>query len=151
MNNMEKDFIPDDPLTGFFNDFMTALFVGIADVVLCLIFNLVYRGNGIYFSSDLINVASIIFGVLLLYFLIGMIYAMMVRMLKKGVFFFILFFILLTILALWAASSVNFSVRPAESERFRGLLKGIVWIVGISAVIGIPLLRNSKKFKDYVL
>jgi hypothetical protein len=148
---MEKNAIRNDSSTPTYKAFMTTLFVGIMDAILCLIFNIVYRGNGAYFSSDLINVSSLIFGVLIIFSLIGIIYTVMVSTLEHGNIIFMFLFTLLTVLGLWGGGSVNYSTDPVESERFRGLLKGIIWIIGVSTVVGIPLLRSSKKFEEQVL
>jgi hypothetical protein len=132
-------------------EFMTALFVGIMDTVICLIFNVVYRDGGIYFSNDLINVSTLIFGILIIFGIIGIIYTVLVSTLEKGTILFMGLFLLLTVAGLWGAGSAQISPDMAENERFRGLLKGILWIMGVSAVAGIPLLRNSKKFEEAVL
>src|SRR6202012_4649201 len=123
-------------------EFMTALFVGIMDTVICLIFNVVYRDGGIYFSNDLINVSTLIFGILIIFSLIGIVYMVLVNTLEKGAIIFMGLFLLLTVAGLWGAGSAQISPDMAENERFRGLLKGILWIMGVSAVAGIPLLRN---------
>ena len=132
-------------------EFMTALFVGIMDTVICLIFNVVYRDGGIYFSNDLINVSTLIFGILIIFSLIGIVYMVLVNTLEKGAIIFMGLFLLLTVAGLWGAGSAQISPDMAENERFRGLLKGILWIMGVSAVAGIPLLRKSKKFEEAVL
>ena len=132
-------------------EFMTALFVGIMDTVICLIFNVVYRDGGIYFSNDLINVSTLIFGILIIFGIIGIIYTVLVSTLEKGTILFMGLILLLTVAGLWGAGSAQISPDMAENERFRGLLKGILWIMGVSAVAGIPLLRNSKKFEEAVL
>jgi hypothetical protein len=74
-----------------------------------------------------------------------------VNTLEKGTIFFVGLFLLLTIVGLWGAGSVQSSPDVYENERFRGLLKGIIWIMGVSAVICIPLLRKNKKFEEAVL
>ena len=131
--------------------FMTVFFVGIMDAFLCLIFNVIYRDYGASFSNDLINVSFLIFGILLLFALIGVVYVVILGTFKKGNVVFMLLFALLTVLAWRGAGSVGYSLSPAEMERFRGCVRGIILIVGVSIVVAVPLLRNSKKFEELVL
>src|ERR1700689_2266170 len=60
----------------FVKAFMTGLAVGIADTILCLAFNLLWRKEGTvgFFSSDFISVSSIIFGINILFIVIGVVY-----------------------------------------------------------------------------
>jgi hypothetical protein len=54
---------------------MTGLFIGIADTVICLLYNLFYRDGGHgFFSSDIVNVSSIIFGTNILFVVIGVLF-----------------------------------------------------------------------------
>ena len=69
----EMDYTSSFP---FIKAFMTGLAIGIADTILCLAFNLLWRKDGTvgFFSSDFISVSSIIFGTNILFMVIGIIY-----------------------------------------------------------------------------
>ncbi len=45
----------------FVRALMTALFAGIADTILCLMYNLIYRDSGRFFPTDFIYVSTIFF------------------------------------------------------------------------------------------
>src|ERR1700761_9498761 len=97
----ENDFTSTFP---FIKALMTALFVGIAATILCLGYNLFYRDGGhSFFSSDIINVSSIIFGVNLLFVVIGVLYFFFTRGARTGEITFSVLFLALTILGIvWA-------------------------------------------------
>ena len=136
----------------FIKALMTGLFIGIIDTFICLLYNLLYRDGGHgFFSSDLINVSSIIFGTNILFVLIGVLFFAFSRGAMKGEVAFSILFIVLTITGAIAAAHVQRSADPQMNARFRGLLVGIVLIIGTSAAFGMPVLYHSRKFRQYVL
>lgn len=130
---------------------MVALFVGIADALICLIYNVVFRTGKPYFSSDIINVSYIIFGMVFLFSMIGLVHLAMLRLFPRGGLAFSALFLVLTIVALMAIHSGHFSSDPVESDLLRREITGIAVIVGISACAGIPLLYGSHVFELYVV
>ena len=130
---------------------MTALFVGVADALICLIYNVIYRSGRPYFDSSLINVSYIIFGMLFLFAMIGLVYLFALRLFRQGNIIFIVLMSILTIVALLALHSGVFSADPVESASLRAESSGLVFVIGISAVVGIPLLHSSHKFELYVV
>ena len=144
----KEDFTSSLP---FIKVLMTALFVGIVDTILCLCYNLIFRtSGGGFFSSDIINVSSIIFGVNFLFLVMGVLYFGFLQAAGKGEIAFSVLFVVLTIIGAIAAVHVHRSADPAMNARFRELLTGVMLIVGLSAA-GIPLLYHSRKFGEYVL
>jgi hypothetical protein len=136
----------------FIKALMTGLFIGIADTIICLLYNLLYRDGGHgFFSSDIVNVSSIIFGTNILFLIIGVIFFAFSRGAIKGEVVFSILFIVLTIIGAIAAAHVQRSTDPEMNARFHGLLVGVVLIIGISAAIGMPALYHSRKFGQYVL
>ena len=162
MENNNKEPRDESSQIGDSNDFtssfpfmkalMTGLAIGIADTVLCLGYNLLYRDGGHgFFTADLINVSSIIFGTNILFVLIGVLFFAFAKGAMKGEVVFSILFIVLTIIgAIWAAH-VHRSADPDMNARFHGLLVGMVLIFGVSAAIGMPVLYHSRKFGQYVL
>jgi hypothetical protein len=153
IDNSSRMGDPDDFTSSlpFIKVLMTALAIGITDTILCLLYNLIYRnGSGGFFSSDFINVSSIIFGVNLLFLVIGVIYFGFLQAKRKGEMLYSVLLVVLTILGVWAAVHVQRSPDPAMNDRFHGLLTGVVLIVGISAA-SMPLLYNSRWFGQHVL
>jgi hypothetical protein len=136
----------------FVKALMTGLFIGITDTIICLLYNLLYRDGGHgFFSSDLINVSSIIFGTNILFVVIGVLFFAFTKGAMKGEVIFSILFIVLTVIGAIAAAHVQRSADPAMNARFHGLLVGVVLIIGISAAVGMPLLYHSRKFGRYVL
>ena len=130
---------------------MTGLFVGIADALICLIYNVAFRSSRHYFSSTLLNVSYIIFGMLFVFFVIGLVYMVIRRFFGKGDLIFFIVFAMLTVWIVWAIHWAHFSTDPIEDASLRGEYTGVALIAGISAAIGIPLLHRSHKFELYVV
>ena len=135
----------------FYHAMMTAVFVGFADSLFSLIYNILYRAGGIDFPNDLINVSYIIFGEMFLFFVIGLIYAGLHSLSKKADFVFIIGFAVLTILLYVGIGSGHFSIDPAVNLRFQGMLHGLTLIIGISATAGIPYFYHNEAFQHSVI
>lgn len=137
--------------TPFSKAFLTGLFVGIISTFICLTYNLVYRAETGFMPTAIINVASIIFGVNILFIVIGLIYYALTTVSRKGELLFIILFSLLTVFLSWKAEGVNRFTDHAMTLQFRGLLLGIVLITGIGASFWLPFLFHNKKFAKNVL
>lgn len=129
---------------------LTGVFVGIADALISLVYNIVYRSGGADFPQALINVSYLIFGTVFLFFLIGVVYMSLQLFTKRASLLFIILFAALTIIFYTAASGGHFADSPVENMRYRGMLKGLVLIMGISATAGIPFLYHNRKFEEFV-
>ena len=137
--------------TDAYRGIMTALFLGIANSFVSLIFNIFYRLHGPDFSNDLINVSYIIFGGLFLFFVIGLVYTGLHLISKRADLVFIIGFAVLIILIYGAIGSGHFATDPEENLRFRGMLHGLTIISGISAIAGIPFFYHNAAFRQYVV
>jgi hypothetical protein len=137
----------------FVKAFMTGLAVGIADTILCLAFNLLWRKDGDvgFFSSDIINVSSIIFGTNILFIIIGALYFGFLKAEMTGEVLFSVIFAALTVWGVIAAAHVHRSPDPTQNERFHVLLIVVILIFGVSASLGMPLLYHSRKFGRLIL
>jgi hypothetical protein len=137
----------------FVKAFMTGLAVGIADTVLCLAFNLLWRKEGTvgFFSSDFISVSSIIFGINILFIVIGVVYFGFLQARMTGEVLFSVIFVALTVIGVIAAIHAHRSPDPGQNARFHVLLTGMIVICGISAAIGMPVLYHSRKFGQHIL
>ncbi len=129
---------------------MTGLFIGVIDTLICLSYNIGYRDTTGYAPSALINVSSLIFAVNLILLLIGMTYFIFIKMFGKRDIVFTLFFALITGIGLWQTEVGHRFADPAVNNGFKGLLFGIVLILGASAT-ALPALYHSKFFDKYVL
>jgi hypothetical protein len=137
----------------FVKAFMTGLAIGIADTILCLAFNLLWRKDGAigFFSSDIINVSSIIFGTNILFIIIGVLYFGFLKAEVKGEVLFSVIFAALTVWGVIAAAHVHRTPDPVQNGRFHVLLIGVILIFGISASVGMPILYHNKKFGQLIL
>ncbi|HEY4208607.1 MAG TPA: hypothetical protein VGM31_17395 [Puia sp.] len=129
---------------------LTGVFAGFAGTILCLGYNIFYRGDTGFLPSAIINVSSLIFAVNLLFVFIGLIYFVCVRYLPKGDVIFGVLFVLLTIVLLLATSGVHRSDNPLENHAFKGLLSGIIVILGVCS-LAMPVLFHSKGFREHVI
>ena len=137
--------------TPFSKALLTTVFTGFFSTIICLFYNLIYRQETGFEPSIIINVSSLIFGVNLFFLVTGMIYSGFIKMFKKADILFIVIFSLLTIFFAWKAEGVNRSADHEISLQFRGLLLGIILIVGISVSFGVPFLFHNRKFNNTVL
>ncbi|HUB61936.1 MAG TPA: hypothetical protein VL978_14580 [Puia sp.] len=134
----------------FFKAMMTGLFVGIIDTVICLGYNIGYRNYTGYLPSSLINVSSLIFAVNLLMLIIGIIFFLFLSTFKRGDLIFGLAAIAVTAWLIWKTATLTRFGDPKLDSGFRGLLGGILLILGASTA-SIPLLYRSQRFVDAVI
>ena len=139
-----------DPGSAFSGTLLTGVFTGFAGTIICLAFNIFYRNETGYLPSVLINVSSLIFAVNILFVLIGLVYFLCVRYLPKGDLFFAALFILLTIVCLFMTAGAHRSDDAVINHQFKGLLSGILIILGLCTV-AMPLLYHSKGFREHVI
>jgi len=134
----------------FFKAMMTGLFVGIVDTVICLAYNIGYRNYTGYLPSSLINVSSLIFAVNLMLLVIGMVYFLFLRTFKRGDVLFEVAAIAVTVWLIYKTAGLQRFDDPKLDSGFRGLLGGIVVILGASTAC-IPFLFRSRRFVDAVI
>ena len=144
---MENDF----QKSIFYRSLMTAVFVGIFATLLTMFYDLIFVETVKFPLSAIINVASLIFAVNLLFLVIGFIYYAFIISFKKGDIYFIIVFVLLTFFFLWKAQGVIRTDDYTLNIQFRQLLSGIIIIIGGVASFAIPYLFHDKKKKKYVL
>ena len=136
-----------DKKSPFERAFMTAVFVGIADTAICLIYNVMYRDATGFPLSAIFNVSSLIFAVNLLFMVIGIVYFAFIKLFKKGDVVFGAVFGLLTLILVWKGLNVHRADTQELNTGFRGLLEGMIVILGVSASFFLPYLYHSKKFE----
>jgi hypothetical protein len=141
----------DNQLNSFQKSLLTGVFVGFAATVICLVYNVVYRDSTGFEPSAMINVSSLIFAVNILFTIIGLIYYLFIKAFRKGSIIFIAVFALFTVWLLWKTAGVQRSDDYTVTVQFRGLLAGIILIIGIGAAFFVPFLFNSKAFAKNVI
>jgi hypothetical protein len=133
----------------FTSAMLTGLFIGIIDTLICLAYNIGYRDFTGYAPSALVNVSSLIFAVNLLLLFTGMIYFVFRRIFGSKDYIYVILAILFTGFLAWLTEiGHRFSDATVNAES-KGLLLGIVLILGVSA-ISLPFLFRSKFFEKYV-
>ncbi len=130
---------------------LTGVFAGIVATVISLVYNILYRDATGFMPSEIINVSSLIFGVNVLFVLVGLSYFAFLKLFKRGDLIFIVVFVLITVFCLWKTAGVHRSADYEVTEQFRSLLSGIIIIMGICASFVIPFLFHYKKFEEHVL
>lgn len=137
--------------TQFSSALLTSVFAGLVATLLCMAYYLGYKEiTGFPFSS-IINVSSLIFGINILFVLIGLTYSIFTRYLVIGEVEYIVLFVIATIVSVYGAMHTHRSNDALLNREFRELLTGLVIIIGVCAFALIPFLSHNKKFIDKVL
>jgi hypothetical protein len=134
----------------FITTMLTGLFIGIIDTLICLAYNIGYRNFTGYTPSALINVSSLIFAVNLLLLLTGMIYFLFRRVFGSRDYVYVTLAILFTGFLAWQTEIGHRFADPTLNAESKGLLLGIVLILGCSAIL-LPFFYRSKFFEKHVL
>src|SRR5262249_32254380 len=119
--------------------------------IVTMIYDLVFVQFFGFPLSAIINVSSLIFGVNIIFLVVGIFYYLFIASMKKGDLVFIVLFTLITIFFAWRSEHANRSDDAIVNKQFRNLLTGIVIIMGVMATFLVPYLYHSKKFEDAVL
>jgi len=138
-------------LTPFAKSLLTGLFAGISATFICIIYNVISRDENSFPLFNFINVSSLIFGVNILFVVIGIVYYWFINFLKRGELFFIGTFILITGYCIFKTNDIHRSDNPIWNLEFHHLLIAMIVIMSISAFVGIPVLFHSKRFEEHVL
>ena len=135
----------------FSKTLLTSVFVGFVATILCLAFNIVYRESTGFELSDIINVSTLIFGVNLVFVVIGALHFLLVKNFRRGEIIFIALFVVLTLLGIWGAEAAHRTVDAVQNNEFRQLLLGTVLIMGIGAAFLVPYLSHNRTFQEHVI
>ena len=130
---------------------LTGVFVGFCATVICLLYNIIYREGTGFADQDIINVSSLIFAVNLLFLIIGMLYFVFLKSFKKGGIIFTVAFALLTLFCIFETETGHRFTDNVLNSEFKGLLLGILIILGIGAAFVMPYLYHNKGFERNVL
>ena len=136
-----------NPSTPFSRAILTGLFLGIASTLLCFAYTVGYDmlGNSSY--TFLASVSFLIFACTLSVFCASFFFFYLKKLLPRGELIYIVGFILLTVFALWRVDLTRHVALPWLNGQTRGLLTGIILIVGVAAFVGIPVLYHNKNFQ----
>ena len=129
---------------------LAGVFIGFFDTLICLAYNIGYRGFTGYEPSMLINVSSLIFGVNLIFLLFGLTYSVFLRYFERRD---IAFDIVIAVAAIFLAWRTEMGHRFTDhivNNEFKGLLLGIVIIIALGA-LSIPLLYRSRLLHKFVI
>jgi hypothetical protein len=141
----------DQPSGPFYKAMMTGVFTGFCITIVCLCYNLIFRGNTDFIPADIINVSTIIFGINALFALVGMTYGLFLKASRKGDLIHMAVFAALTLFCVWRVQFAVRSDNPVDNAEFRSLLTAILLIVGVSATFVIPFLFHNKTFEKDIL
>jgi len=144
---MEKDF----QKSIFDRSLMTCVFVGIMGTLLCMFYDLLFVEYLNYPLSTIINVATLIFGVNLIFLVIGFLFYGFITFSKYGERIYIIVFILITGFFIWKMQGVHRTDNDLVNLQFKYLLSGIIIILGLLASVAVPFLFHNKQFNKYVV
>ena len=144
---MEEDF--QKPI--FDRSLLTCVFVGIMGTLLCMFYDLFFVAYLNYPLTTIINVATMIFGVNLIFLVIGFLYYGFVTFSRYGERIYIIFFILITGFFIWKMQDVHRTNNDFINLQFRYLSSGIIIILGLLASVAVPFLFHNKQFNKYVV
>ncbi len=136
--------------TPFYRPMLSAVFVGILTTLLCLGYDIIYRDETGFAPSGFINVSSIIFIVNIIFLIAGVLYAVLVGWSRRADLIFRIGFIVIILLCIWGTMGVQRSPIHEISVQFRGLLIGILVIVG-AGMVAIPYMFHNRKFEHDIL
>ena len=133
----------------FTSAMLTGLFIGIIDTLICLTYNIGYRDLTGYEPSTLINVSSLIFAVNLLLLLTGMLYFVFRRIFGGRDYICVSLAVLFTGFLAWLTEIGDRFADPVVNTESKGLLLGVVLIMGLSAIF-LPFFYRSHFFEKHV-
>ena len=142
---MEEDF----QKTIFDRSIMTCVFVGIIGTLLCMFYDLFFVEYLKYPLSTIINVATLIFGVNLIFLVIGFLYYGFISFSRYGERIYIIVFILVTGFFIWKMQGAHRTDNDLVNLQFRYLSSGIIIILGLLASVAVPFLFHNKQFNKY--
>jgi len=134
----------------FSGTLLTGVFAGFTGTIICLVFNIIYRDDTGYLPSAIINVSSLIFAVNILFVFIGLAYFLCLRYLPKGDIVFEVVFVALTLFCLLETSGAHRSDDAVVNHQFKGLLSGVIIILGLCCV-AMPVMFRNKGFREHVI
>ena len=126
--------------TEFSKSLLAGVFAGITATFLSLLFNSYFRLWTGFPFSEMINVSTIIFALVLLVTISGLVFYLFHHYLKKGTIIYQVASLALTVLLAAWVMEVQRSNDPLLAKEFRELLLGIVAITGICSVFMVPFL-----------
>lgn len=126
--------------TEFSKSLLAGVFAGITATVLSLLFNAFFRGTIGFSLSDIINVSTIIFTLMIVITIAGVIFYFFHHYIKKGTFVFKIATVIITLLLIAGTMQIHRSANPGLSSEFRELLWGIISITGVCTAFIIPFL-----------
>ncbi len=140
------------PQTPFAKAVLTGLFAGLTATLICLAYGFFFRFSTGFTMSSIINVPSIIIGCHIVLVVCGMLYYAARKTLgQMGKAIFILVFLLLTVFCVYKTGSIQRSPVHELTVQFRGLLGGILVIIGACISLLIPALTGNRKFEEMML
>ena len=135
------------PPTPFSSAILTGLFLGISATLICFAYTVGYEMISRTNYTFLASVSFLIFACTLGVFCSSFFFYYLKKLLPAGELVFIIVFILLTVFALWRVDLIQHATLHWLTGQTKGLLTGIILIVGFCAFAGIPLLYHSRGFQ----
>lgn len=135
----------------FDRSLMTCVFVGIIGTLLCMFCDVFFVEYLHYPLSGIINVSTLIFGVNLVFLVIGFLYYGFITFSRYGERVYTIVLLLVTGFFIWKLQGVHRTDNELVNLQFRYLSSGIIIILGLLASLAVPFLFHNKQFNKYVV
>jgi hypothetical protein len=132
--------------TEFSKSLLAGLFAGIAATFFSLLYNSYFRLYTGFPLSEMVNVSTIIFALVLIVTVAGLIFYLFHHYFKKGTIIYQMAGTVITGLLIAGAMQVQRSSDSILANEFRELLLGVITITGVCTVLVVPFLFK----RDYV-
>lgn len=124
--------------TTFSKSVLAGLFSGLIATMLCLLYNAIFRSVTVFSLSELINISTISFSILLSVTIAGLIFYSFDYFFKNGILLFKIVSLVITGILVLLCFQVNRTQILIFNIDFRQLLSGIVLITGLCIAGLIP-------------
>jgi hypothetical protein len=135
----------------FYRAFMTCVFAGLIGTLLCMFYNLFFTQILHFPLSTAVNVSTLIFVVNITFLVVGFLYNGFLSMKKNGESLFRVFFLLVGAFLIWRLQGVHRVADPAVNTMFKYEISGIIIILSLLAIVGVPFMYHNRRFEEAII
>ena len=134
--------------THIYKPLIAGVFAGYIATLIDLFYDVIFKEKTNFPFHELVNVSTIIFGIMLLVPLAGCVFALIDKYFKKNTaVIYIILSTIVTVVLCYAVMHTHRSSDPQLNVQFHNLLLGITIITGLFSTFGIPyLVKHSNLY-----
>lgn len=125
---------------------MAGLLVGIVATILSIVYDIIFRDITSFPMHELVNVSTLIFGILLLLTIAGCLFALIDRYSNHASIIYQVISVIITLTCVYVLRFIHRSDDPVTTIEFRHLLLGIIIIIGTASLFIPYLSKNETKY-----